>query len=117
GEQQLSLLHDLPVGEVNADDLTRNARPYLDAAAGFEPADIIVPLVDLTLQRSSDRYHRWWRCGGGRRIAAPPIGAGGEQQQRAADDRRALPQRTLSKFSTQGDGVAVDPRQGRDHVH
>jgi hypothetical protein len=46
GEEQLALLDDLAVGEVDADDLAGDARAHLDAAAGLEPADIIVPLLD-----------------------------------------------------------------------
>ena len=47
-----------------ADDLARNARAHLDAAARLEAADIIVPLVDLALEGCRDRHH------GGRGAAA-----------------------------------------------
>ena len=57
-EEKLSALHDSAVAEVDADDLTRNARTHFDGAARFEAADIIVPQADLLLDRLGDGYGR-----------------------------------------------------------
>jgi hypothetical protein len=55
---------------VYARHLARDARAHLDAAAGFEPADELVPFGDLALQRRGHHHGRHRRRGGGRVGAA-----------------------------------------------
>ena len=72
-----------PSREVDGDDLARDARAHLDAAARFEPADIIVPLVDVALEGCRDRHRGERRSSGWGGIAAPE-GDGRGKQRRAA---------------------------------
>ena len=101
GEQQLALADDLAVGEVDADDLAGDARAHLDAAAGLEPADIIVPLIDLALDGCRDRHHGGRRSSGWGGVAGPEGDGRGKQDQRRADDRGALPQRARGELGAQ----------------
>jgi hypothetical protein len=64
-EQDLLIGHFHALAERHALHCARDARPDLDILHGLEPADIIVPVHDLTLERQADRYVR--RRGRGRR--------------------------------------------------
>ncbi len=53
-EQHLALADELPVGEVDLDDVAGDARTQLDGGGGLEAADVLVPVADLALQRRGD---------------------------------------------------------------
>src|SRR6516225_6908467 len=59
GEQQVTLVHDLAVGEVDLVEVARYARAHLDDVHGDEAADIFVLVHDGALRGPSDRHLRW----------------------------------------------------------
>ena len=114
GEEQLALPDDLAVGEVDADDLARDARAHLDAAARLEPADIIVPLVDLAL-RGVPRPSPWGvggaAAGDGSLLQKVTAAASGDEWRPV--DGGALPARTVGDLHAQALSFAVDGRPWR----
>src|SRR5690606_22663161 len=54
-EQKLALVDELTLFEVHVDEITGNARAYLDALDGLKLTDIAVPIDDRADQRLGDR--------------------------------------------------------------
>ena len=107
------------VGEMDADDLARNARAHLDAAARLEPADIIVPLVDRRA-RGVPRPSPWAVGGaaaGEGSLLQQGDGRGKQDERRADRSRRAATAGASSILARSVFGFAVGRRHCSEHVH
>ena len=76
-EQQLALLHDLPVLEVHGLDRARDSRPHLDGIHGLEAARVVVP-VGHALGEGCRHFYQRQRLGRRRGLAATGAERGDE---------------------------------------
>jgi hypothetical protein len=58
GEQEVTLLHQLPIPEMNGIEVARHTRAHLDGVDRDEPADVLVAVGDQLLHRLANRHLR-----------------------------------------------------------
>ena len=87
-EQEIALLHHLPVGEMDLGQVSGHARAHLDRVDGDEAADIFVLIDDRALHRLRHRHRRRRRAAG---LLLAPLTAPGEGQQRRDDQDGSRP--------------------------